>query len=316
MTSFFLSLLIKGWSLIFSIFLAIASPLPSFGEAIKPTDADSLLLNFTVLADTHIETIEMFRFEYLRNAVADVNRASVKSNALVLVGDNTMNGQFLENLMLYGILSHYAAPENVLVAMGNHDINPSVNTLEKAVNRHNAFYNALTGSKNDKPYYYREIGGYFFIVLGSENTRDDTEAYISPAQIQWLDETLARASKSGKPIFLFNHQPFSDKVHTPEGDGEYWWNLDGMGESSDDVFDVVKQYDNVIFFYGHIHAPLFLLNVCETEGVTLVNVPPFTAHVGGNGFYAELYADRVILRARAFAFGEWDAECVYTIDLT
>jgi predicted phosphodiesterase len=273
---------------------------------IQPADKNALKLNFTVLADTHIESFTLFRFQYLRSAMKDVARAQVRSDALVLLGDNTMNGQFTEYMMLYGILAAHNTSRNTLVAMGNHDINPSTYDYDTALNRHNMFFNGYTGSKNERPYYSRAINGYTFIVLGSEESAG-TDQVITPAQILWLDETLAGAAQGGKPAFIFNHQPFNDKTHFPDPhpnrpDGHYWYQLDGMGEASQAVFDVVKKYNNIIFFHGHVHAPL---GVCETEGVTLVNVWPFTAFTGGNGMYAEVYEDRVLLRWREYAFGQW-----------
>ena len=316
MTAFLLGVLVKVWSWIFALIM-LFSPGAALAEGrIEPVDQSALRLNFSVLADTHIESFTMFRFQYLRSAMKDIARAAAKSDALVLLGDNTMNGQNTEYMMLYGILSAHNTSKNTLAAMGNHDINPSTLAFGTALGRHNDFYNAYTGAGNDKPYYAREIGGYTFIVLGSED-KAGTHEVISPAQIQWLDGALAAAAQDGKPVFVFNHQPFNDKVHFPDEqpnrpDGHYWYNFDGIGEASQAVFDTVKKYENVICFYGHVHAPL---GACETEGVTLANVYPFTAFTGGNGVYAEVYGDRVVLRGRQYAFGLWDEEYTYTVEL-
>jgi len=317
MPAFFLGILVRLWSWVFALVMLFSPGAALAGGAIRPADPNALKLNFSVLADTHIESFTMFRFQYLRSAMKDIARASVKSDALVLVGDNTMNGQFTEYMMLYGILAAHNRSRNTLVAMGNHDINPSVYEFGAALARHNMFYNGYTGAKNEKPYYAREINGYAFLVLGSED-KAGTGEVISPAQIQWLDETLADATRGGKPAFVFNHQPFNDKTHFPDDwpnrpDGHYWYNLDGIGEASDAVFDVLKKYGHVVYFYGHVHAPL---KACETEGVTLVNVYPFTAFTGGNGMYVEVYQDRVLLRGREYAFGQWNDDYVYTVDLT
>ena len=259
----------------------------------------------------------MFRFQYLRSALRDIKRAKPKSDALVFLGDNTMNGQLTEYAMLYSILMANRPAKNILVAMGNHDVNPSSNTIEQAVFKHDLFYNALTWSRNDRPYYYRVINGYYFIVLGSEDESYGTQAYISPAQIEWLRLTMAQAGQGGKPVFIFNHQPFRDKIHFEDpypnrDDGHYWYSLSGMGGADDEVFDIIKQYDNVFFFYGHVHADF---GACETEGVTLVNVWPFTAFAGGHGMYTEVYEDRVVLRSRQFAFGQWDEGYACTVQL-
>ncbi|MCL1952336.1 MAG: metallophosphoesterase [Oscillospiraceae bacterium] len=320
MSAFFLKLLIKLWSWIFAAVMLFCPGAALSGAAIQPLDPAALRLNFSVLADTHIESYTMFRFQYLRSAMKDIARAPVRSDALVLLGDNTMNGQCTEYMMLYGILAAHNKSAHTLVAMGNHDLNPSTYTYEAALRRHNLFYNAYTGAQNEKPYYAREIGGYTFIVLGSEGAGDTDRSYVSPAQLQWLDGTLAGAAQPGKPIFVFHHQPFNDKVHFPDAhpnrpDGDYWYNLSGFttGTCSDGLFSVLKKYDNVIYFYGHLHATL---GICETEGVTLANVYPFTELPGGNGMYVEVYEDRVVLRGRQYALGEWNTDhAAYTVDL-
>ena len=317
MTAILTAIGMRIFAPIMALVLLISPGAALSGETIRPLDKGALKMNFSVLADTHIETFEMFRFQYLRNALRDIGKAQVRSDALVLLGDNTMNGQITEYTMLYSILSFYNKSRNTLAAMGNHDVNPSQNTIEAALAKHNAFYNGYTLSCNKKPYYSREINGYTFVILGSEGEKGGTDAVISAEQIAWLDQTLAKAARSGKPIFLFNHQPFNDKVHFPDEypnreDGDYWYNFSGMGDASDAVFDVVKKYGNVIFFYGHVHA---WLGVCETEGVTLVNVPPFTAFTGGNGCYVEVYEDKVELRWRAYADGLWVEDETYTVTL-
>lgn len=256
------------------------------GGAIEPADADNLKLDFAVLADAHIETNTLFRMQFLRGALRDLGK--VKSDALVLLGDNTMNGQFLEYMMLYGIVNRWNTAANTLAAIGNHDINPDVRDLGAAIARHNLFYNGYTGAKNDKVYYSKEINGYSFIVMGSEYTvsgEDWTRSYISPEQIAWLDAALAKANESGKPAFVFHHQPLS------------------YTDPRDDVFAVLKKYKNVVYFSGHMHTPASLETL---EGVTLVNTPLFSDERGGSkGFYVEVYEGEVLIRVREFFNGKW-----------
>ena len=297
MATFFSSLLVKIWSVLLALILLFIPNAQLPGEAAAPADKDVLKFNFTVLSDTHIESYTFWRFQDLRLALKDLKRAEVKSEALVHLGDNTMNGQGTEYTSFYALLSFFSPVKNAntLVAMGNHDINQSKTDIDKAVNRHNTFYNGYTGAKNDKPYYSREIGGYTFIILGSENAQmAGTSAYFSPEQIAWLDDTLAKASESGKPIFLFNHQPFDEII------------------SDEDALAVVKQYENVIFFSGHRHTDF---NVTTDGSVTLVNMPNFSREtVGGPGLAVEVYENKVLLRNRLFAKGEWVANGEYTID--
>jgi len=296
MSTFFISLLVKLWSLVMALILTAAPGGALAGEEIQPADEDNLKLNFSVLADAHIESYTFWRFQDLRRGLLDINRAEAGSDALVLLGDNTMNGQFTEYTQLYSILTRWNTSKNTLAAMGNHDVNPSKNTIDEAVARHNRFFNGYTGAKNDKPYYAREINGYTFIVLGSEDehggVEDGTYAWFSPEQIAWLDAELAKAAEPGKPIFVFNHQPLLE---------EHWeW---GTAVPGEEAFEVLKKYDHVIYFNGHTHQPASMLT---EEGVTFINTPHFSNEgAGGPGFYVEVYETRVLVRERAFANGAW-----------
>jgi len=297
MATFFIWLLVKFWSLVMALILLFVSGGKLRGEAIKPTDKANLKLNFSVLADTHIESYTFWRFQDLRLALRDIKRAKVKSDALVLLGDNTMNGQFTEYTQLYSILNIWNSSKNTLVAMGNHDIEHR--PIHKAVRRHNQFFNALTGAKNDKPYYSRVINGYTFIVLGSEDEKggaaeDWTYAVFSPAQIAWLDAELKKAAISEKPIFVFNHQPLLEE-HWPHG----------TVVQGEEVFDILKQYKNVFYFNGHTHYPM---PIDEPDGVKFINVGHNFSrqNAGGLGYYVEVYENEVIIRLREFANGKWD----------
>ena len=296
MVTFFTSLLVKAWSVLLAFIMLFISNAALQGKAAKPADKDALKFNFSVLSDTHIESYTFWRFQDLRLALKDIKRAEVKSEALVFLGDNTMNGQGTEYTSFYALLSFFSPVKNAntLVAMGNHDVNQSEMPIEKSVGRHNIFYNGYTGSKNTTPYYSREINGYTFIVLGSEDAAAGTSAYLSQAQVSWLDATLKTASASGKPIFLFCHQPFEEVI------------------SDENVLDIIKKYDHVICFSGHRHWPT---SVIEDSGVTLVNMANFAReNEGGPGLAVEVYENKVLLRSRAFAGGKWVENGEYVVN--
>jgi len=294
--------LAMGAMLIGNLFLPPAA-------AFEPLDAQALTCNFTVLADVHMESNNLDRYTGLNKGMRDIRGGTAPSDALVLLGDNTMNGQVIEYLLLYLQLAVYSRAKNTVVAMGNHDINPSViNSIDTAVERHNLFYNAYTGSKNDKPYYYKIINGYYFIVLGDELGYEDTTALISPEQLAWLADTMALAAADGKPVFVFCHQPFNDKFFRPVG---------GLGAQSDAVWDIVNAYKNVFFFSGHLHAPVTYFGAVQNGNVWLVDLPTFLSDENnmGLGYQIEVYPNRVALRARNYIEGEWLQTNQYVVPL-
>ncbi|MCL2495503.1 MAG: metallophosphoesterase [Oscillospiraceae bacterium] len=313
------SLFLKLAGFLLSGLLFITGAAPAAPAApIEAKDPESVELQFSVVADVHMETYTLFRFRDFAQVLTDMASAKQRQDALVLVGDNTMNGQITEYIMLYGLLSRYDSSKNFLMAMGNHDLNQSTYETSAAIRRHNFFLRSYTGAANDKPYYnqmnyritsafydgglhYQIENPYTFIILGDEDPQEDTTATISQIQLDWLAATLEKALK-GYPIFIFLHQQLG---HT------FAWEWGGVGEQSEAIREIIEQYENVFFFNGHLHRPF---EVKEIGGVTYVNLPTLLSGAQtGIGCQVEAYEDRVVLRARDYVAGEWLDE--YSFDV-
>ncbi len=277
-----------------------------------PLDKDDLQISFTVISDGHLESNNAERHNNYGEGFLDMARAEVPSRALVMVGDNTMNGQLFEQGMLYGLLRKYNPIENVLMAAGNHDIFGSdynmadYDRLKKRFIRYN---NAFLDHQIDELYHYAVIDGYYFVVLGSDKDAG-VEQYISPEQFSWLDGVLKEASASGKPVFLFNHWPLNDVF--PEV-----WTEGHVGAQSDELKTALQKYGSRIFYFsGHLHMGVF-----EGDGgykeeglITYINVPSFgsentngdaDAQETGLGLQVEVYENELVVRVRNFVQHEW-----------
>ena len=303
--AFLNTIFLKILGFLLSVVLMFSSTAYS-DQAIEAEDPASVKLQFSVLSDVHMETYELSRFEGFAATLQNIGAAKAKQDALVLLGDNTMNGQVTEYLMLYSLLSKYnpVSASNTLLAMGNHDINISSKNPAKAIDRHNFFLASYNGTANDKPYYSQEINGYTFIVLGDEDPHEDCSATISAEQITWLADTLGNAP-AGKPVFIFLHQVLAHVVSEFGGQ-------DTVGAQSEDIRAMIEQCPNVFVFNGHLHAPQ---KIAQSGGVTYVNLPSLSkSDVPGIGFQVEAYESKVILRARNYLAGEWLTE--YDIPLT
>jgi len=300
MGALLMGLLLRATGFFMSGILIFSAP-PRFGSTFEPADEKNLKAQFSVISDTHIESMNVVRFGGLAKSLRDIKAGKARQDALVLLGDNTAAGKRFEYFMLYSLLSHYGGAKYILAAVGNHD-------LDGPVSRHNFYYRALARTNNKKPYYSKTINGYAMIVMGSEKQVPRGYAHISSAQIKWLDGQLKAAVKGGKPAFVFNHQPLN---HTfPDGG----WG--GVGEQSQAIREVLRKYSNVFFFSGHVHTPASRLSIQKEGGVTYVDVPTLLSKApAGIGYQVEVYGNRVLLRARNFRTGAWIDRNNYSIAL-
>lgn len=281
-------------------------------EAYAPLNKDSMLTSFTVISDVHLEGNNSEKHQMTGEAIVDISGAEVLSKALVMLGDNTMNGQTMEQSMLYGLLRKYNKVENVLMAAGNHELCPSKynnGDAEKLKKRFVDYNNAFLDNKIENTYHYSVIDGYYYIVLGSEGDAG-VQQLISDSQLQWLKGVLEQAKSSGKPVFLFNHNP-SENAFTdvwPEGH---------IGEKNDELMAILADYGEKIFFFtGHLHMGIFEdgRNVVEKDNISFISVPSFGSvnDVGdadvqdtGLGMQVEVYPENIPIRVRDFANHQW-----------
>ena len=283
-------LFLRVFGLMLSVILIGAIP-PSGKTTIEAETPEDLKLQVTVFSDVHMQSFEYSGYVELAKSLRDAAGSAKPQDALVLVGDNTMNGQNTEYFMLYGLLSQYNRAKNTLVAMGNHDLGLKDYTAEESIERHNFFLQSYTGISTDKTYYAKEINGYTFIILGGEGPI--LETYVSPEQRAFIAETL-QTVEPGKPIFVFFHQQLYDK----------------------EIADMLKEHPNVFLFNGHLHSTLA---TWDEEGINRINLPGLHSHndddTGGEGLQIEVYDDQVIMRGRNYMQGEWIDGQRYVYDL-
>lgn len=286
-----------------------------------PLDKDNLQTSFTVISDGHIEGNNSERHKNYIECFRDMANAEVKSRALVMCGDNTMNGQAFESSILYGLINKYNTVENVLMAVGNHDICPGKHNsgdYEDLKNRFIKYNNAFLEHKIENLYHSAVIDGYHYIILSSDKDAGVAQ-YISPEQFEWLDNELKMAAESGNPVFLFSHWPLNDVF-------EKVWQEGHVGEQSEELHSLLTKYDNRIFFFtGHLHMGIFEngKGIKEDGKITYINVPSFGSENGGGnadvqetglGLQAEVYDKELVVRVRSLVKHEW-TEFEYHFDI-
>ncbi len=270
-------------------------------------DPENCVLNFSVLSDVHVEGNNTARYKVFAKALQNVKKNKSGNDAIVFLGDNTMNGQNIENMLFHGTAAAVLKGENVIPVMGNHDIGNGEGDYEKLQNRWYDYTAAFFGKQLQHPYYYEVVDGFYFIVLGMESHAVH-EMYVSEEQYAWLEETLDAAAGSGKPAFVFCHYPMDYAV-------------DEDGNETDRLVNMIADYnrENDIFvFVGHTHMPMHLFWSFHTyDGYPEIYLPRLTSLSGdddtpgddtGVGAVIEVYENEVTVRCRDFYRGEWKTD--------
>ena len=245
---------------------------------------EDILIDFNVLSDCHIESNNYKTYSIFTKILENIKKDD-SADATVFLGDNTMNGQIIEELVFFGALEKADLDSEILVAPGNHDMSNCEGDYDTYLKRFLGYSNAFMDYKLTAPYFYRVVDGYYFIVISSEDITWEYLA-ISEAQYQWLEGVIAQAKQSGKPVFVFCHHPVSD-----------------VKGGSDRLTDILNECDNLLYFYGHTHNWLGEDTAWNYNGVNCINVPKTTEYTDydcGIGAYVEVHEDEIVVRMKDF----------------
>ncbi len=150
-----------------------------------------------------------------------------------------------------------------------------------------------------------------WVSLDKASTKE--EAVFSETQLQWLREKLAENADVEKPIFVTVHQAL--KGTFPRSD-DGW----SVGEQDAALKEILKDYPQVVYMSGHIHNGFGSSPILETEYGTLVDIPSFAYNElglldGQVGYEVDVYADRIVFRARDYKNDTWLTQYDTTIQL-
>ena len=268
-------------------------------------EPDKCVLNFAVLSDCHVEGNNTTRYRVFAKSLQDVRRNKSGNDAVVFLGDSTMNGQHIENMLFHGTVHALLRKENVLPVIGNHDVGNGKGDYEKLQNRWYDYTAAFFGRKLSTPYYYEVVDGCYFIFLAQEAQRV-YEMPMSDTQFEWLEGVLEQAADSGKPTFVFEHFPTDDATNL---------DLEPTDRLVQMLADFNREHD-LFCFVGHTHMPLHLYwSFHNSDGFPETYLPCLTRLGGesddgilddtGVGLEVEVYENEVVLRGRDFFRGAW-----------
>jgi len=315
----FREILKKAGAFFTAIILALTSL--SFGNNFLIKKDPDVKLTVALMSDTHVGDV-FYRKMVFRPGVRDVSR-HVKPDVLLVAGDCTDNGNADNWGAFQEILDKNLRVNDVVLAMGNHDSWASYGderSYDEAKKTYLQYSNAIMGTDFATVYASRDIGGYPFLVLGSE--ADTTGATISDAQLDWLETALKAAAEShpGKPIFVINHQPLN-YTHAV-GNNEHGEGFES-NEISTRMQSILDQYENIFLISGHRHHPLTLDPATDPEGfatieqvgehITSVNLPCYEygtfleggTSVLGDGIVMYVFDNKVEFKGRNYFLSNW-----------
>lgn len=310
---------IAGIKNVFSVIMTLITAL--FGLAsggkttYKPVDADQLIMSGVIISDTHITQSSSDSTKILEKGLKDMNKGEAGLGFLVIAGDLTDKGTTQDYSKFFSTLSSKSKAEKTIAAVGNHDLRQGEQSIKDFTEK----YSSFSGKKITKPYYSTTVNGYGFISIGSEKPLQN-EAYLSETQLKWVDSQLKKMTEANdKPIFLICHQPLNGTNRVSDA-----WPPGVLGEQSDKLRDIIKKYtDNgttVLLISGHLHSGFGYTKQTHENGLYYIDLPSFGIKPSrgnvvetGTGLVAEIYPDRILLRARNFTSGKFYERYDYEI---
>ena len=294
----------KVYIFVRDIFLTIGILLTMFspftdqsGVPYEAKNADELVMSMSVVSDTHVERLNPTSFGYFYDILKNI-KAGEDIDAVAYLGDNVMNGQYLEDTFFYSALKKVNPSENQYVIVGNHDLGLGKLNYEDSCKEFIINNKLYLGNDIDKTYYYKIVNGCYVIALASED--ETTQGFhMSDAQREWMKGVLEEAKAANAPIIVLCHFPIFEIA------GE-----DSNGNPRDyrDLAWILNKYDKVLYLYGHRHNELKSDSFKDWHGVKVINLPRVTEYFDyepGDGVVIEVYNDHFLVKGRNFVKGEW-----------
>lgn len=255
----------------------------------KPGDAE----NWVLFSDTHIaadaakEARGVVMAENLARCVNQVLKNREKPFGVMVNGDCAfLDGQQGDYETFAGLVRPLReAGIAVHCTLGNHD-------------DRGHFVEAFTSEQDPKPVPGKHVSVISsarvnWVLLDSLDQVNVTPGLLGPAQLGWLDRTLAKLPE--KPTFVLAH-------HNPQGalaDGQKHSGL----VDSEAMLQVLDKHSAKVraFIYGHTHAWSHTLD--KATGIHFANLPPvayvFNAARPNGWVAARAFDDRLELELRA-----------------
>ncbi len=293
---------------------------------------DEYLYSFGVLSDLHIQ---------YETGTEDLTRALSYLNQRVpftcVCGDLVSFADESTMSLYKKVVDENKGKMEVYECAGNHETYPSLGVSG------NIDSNLWTSTTGKQLYYSFTHRGDVFIMFGMKSVRADD--LFPEGALEWLEATLEE--NKDKRCFVFQHAPeMADICADPSGT----WSVLMNGTSGKAFVDIIKRYNNLVWFHGHTHLTLGTERypLSDNMGYSSVHIPSLVSprfykpeisdtlidcypDENGNpvwgsslaeGYIVEVYKNRIVLQGINFAAGDnkgevqWMENEVYTIGAT
>lgn len=233
------------------------------GEALPR--ADNVLTSVNVISDIHMEGNNFYRKNVYVQGMRNMREYTPGLDALIMCGDNTMNGNAGEYFILNGLTSLLLPDADVLPVCGNHDLGGSDDDLTKMRDRFIDQYNALQKEAPiDRLWYSVEMDGCMFISLSEDIDEAGDALVFTDEELRWFNARLDAAGEAGVPTLVGCHYPL------------YYMD--------DAVRDAITAHRNVYYFCGHMHRPGVAVHQIDgRDDLWNIDLPVFTECKEENG---------------------------------
>lgn len=218
-------------------------------------DDNSVVVKFAALSDIHIHGTDGLMSKKFATALDQLNtKADGSLNALMVTGDLTDNGLPDQIQEFKKVIDNSKVDLNktrFIAALGNHEYyNKNGAPLTGGYVIKDVFgdqaYQGATDQEIKDGDYSTVVNGYHFIIVNC--TKYDGGVAYKDSDIAWLKTQLAAAAADdpSKPIFVGSH-PMITGTNLGSNRGTF-----GAGP---DLYTVLKEYPQTVYFAGHLHCP-------------------------------------------------------------
>jgi Icc-related predicted phosphoesterase len=228
-----------------------------------------------IISDLQLDKNEVFiNNTYRALKVLKKNNVDV----IIVAGDTTDKGK-IENYILFNKIYNSVYNDKhkpvFISLMGNHDFNdPELTEIQSQKN----FLYYIKSYPNS----HYIINNYNFIIWSNDNN-DHNELAVK--DFSWIKSTIEKArknkNKEGDPIFVVTHIPPKNTVY---GSESIW--------GSQAIFNVLKDYPEVISISGHSHYSLKNIKSIWQKEFTAINTQSIS-YVDLDDIYQNLWDIRL-----------------------